>query len=123
MRDIKFRFWDKSRHTMHEDIRVHGMLNKAIGKENLLAMQFTGLKDINGVGIYDGDVLSVLVDDKCGSKVGANWSVEFVDHMTLCGPCFYGVDRRFNVAATRSSIINNSVKVIGNVHENPELIK
>ena len=60
MREIKFRAWDKSCDKMRGikdikdcfSIRSDGFVN-----ENYILMQYTGLKDVNGEDIYEGDVL------------------------------------------------------------------
>lgn len=65
-------------------------------------MQFTGLKDNNGREIYEGDILNIFMD-------GIPFHV--VKHEALDGG-YYG----WNV---------NDVwitEVIGNIHENPELL-
>lgn len=109
--------------------------------------QFTGLTDCDGVEIFEGDILSVMVQElsyklpktgikeldeykpkkgekfHTGEKIPAIWTIEHVNHLTYTGFKFYGLNRRFNKMATRSMIYNNQVKVIGNIHQNPELLE
>lgn len=71
--------------------------------------QFTGLLDKNGVEIYEGDIItfdnhlqgvSQVVYDYAGFDVVSN-----------------------NYRTTLRPMMNNHIRVIGNIHDNPELLK
>ena len=74
-------------------------------------MQFTGLHDKNGKDIYEGDVL----DDGQDKPVVVDWNVKFASFCLLkkgwLFPHWFG-----------ESCNPEDCEVIGNIHENPELI-
>ncbi len=82
-------------------------------------MQFTGLKDKNGAEIYEGDVLY-------WSAFG-RYSVEW-DDLTACftTTCVEKVATEAfmytNLFELNEDETINSCEVIGNIHENPDLL-
>lgn len=132
MREIKFRAWDKKDKVMvdfsHPYLAVVGerIRNYSLGydsegnyrqQENIIYMQYTGLKDKHGVEVYEGDLLgntmegfAIAWDEELHSfwpinqyipeeKSDVHWYeiVEMADHGRL--------------------------EVIGNIYENPELLE
>lgn len=69
-------------------------------------IQYTGLKDKNGNGIYEGDIMK--------TDSGANQYVTYRNDMAMF-VC------RFKIGA--STNISSTWEVIGNIYENPELIQ
>lgn len=105
MRELRFRMWDLEYEQMEYDIDnmvalKHGVLTDEHGKSVL--MQFTGLIDLNGRRIYEGDILKrndflLIVEQK-----GQRWAYVIEDHSW--------------------SDIFEADEVIGNIYENKDLL-
>ena len=106
MRDIKFRAWvNKEMH--HFDLPSLYWRGEDTGEYSfpglLPVMQYTGLKDKNKKEIYEGDILK---------DADFTFSVEFI------GGCFCKV-----LDGEGYVIIDTDIEIIGNIYENPELLK
>ena len=105
MRQIKFRSWLIPENKM---LNKFGIVynNETSETERRVLMQYTGLKDKNGVEIFEGDVL--LTEGYKNMVV--RWNLELA--------CF-GVS--FKNGAT--SNIPKDVEVIGNIYEHPHQLE
>jgi len=117
MRDIKFRVWDKRTKSFEctEGVQVietdtwngsgkNGKgewfdspttIMRTVDDEDLVFMQYTGLKDKNGKEIYEGDIVN---GGEIVSWRGGAWGYDNI-------------------------VWSGSIEVLGNIYENPELSK
>lgn len=127
MRDIKFRAWDKNKkafvdpkNLLHGSIWGDGEKNSAqlTYSSDVYLMQYTGLKDKNGIEIYEGDIVSGTMPDTSKDEDFTAMIVEWVDDG-------FSVVRQNHIyfGDLISPVLNNCIEVIGNVYENPELVK
>jgi hypothetical protein len=81
--------------------------------KNYIKRQYTGRKDRHGVEIYDGD--EVVYKDENGKMVEG-----FIVWATcMCG---YAITSRGVEDKRLSEVPRNTMTVIGNIYENPELV-
>ena len=125
MREIKFRAWD------NEENRFFPIGKLIWGTKGLEAFredgwnidkiyscvieQYIGLHDKNGKEIYEGDI--VLTD--WDSKTAVKWEVQSKHECWGHGEYGYEVNSGFSY----STYEENDIEVVGNIHENPELLK
>ena len=122
MREIRFRAWDKTLNKIHSrsTIENHFTLEELLDDNFFEAMQYTGLKDKNDIEIYEGDI--ILVNVFMSKHVTG--LVAF-DRGSFCVTGnFEGWGYDCNTTNFWEMSTNgNEYKVIGNIYENPELVK
>jgi uncharacterized phage protein (TIGR01671 family) len=137
MRKIKFRAWDEESQKIYYVVTldtesVYGkcevpILRVITGKMldeyqpeyktvyDYTLMQYTGLKDKNGVEIYEGDIVENTTQTVyLGDKYEVVWNKNYAGYQLMS-----------NGFTSNIPLIQNfmSYKVIGNIFENPELIQ
>jgi uncharacterized phage protein (TIGR01671 family) len=117
-REIKLRAWDNSL----KKIRTSGIsINKGVissEDKDIILMQFTGLKDKNGKEIYEGDIVRVYATHK--RLIPINFMIFEVVYE---GTSFRIVRRGNYEFLGIVASYPNSLEVLGNIYENPELLE
>lgn len=123
MREIQFRAFENG--IMYQQVRCGGLFNgvptapttwieekgwvNLTGQPHTKVMQFTGLKDKNGVEIYEGDV--------CRTRY---YSAMWRENLETVQVVMWDEDES-SFGLRKKNMAN--IEVIGNIYENPELLK
>ena len=118
MREIKFRAWNEQTNEMIIPSMIDNpcktSINEKYYRQHYILMQYTGLKDKNGVDIYEGDIIR---HPKATEPENLGWIVQwhsyaFIVKMVSDTDTMYQLNNQFS-----------SCEVIGNIYEHQDLLK
>lgn len=117
-REIKFRTWYTNRNSFYifgsEAIRL--LISKPHGSEVVIE-QSTGLKDVNGVNIYENDIIRLDGVDYSG--------FEFVEYLQIVFSqgcfCFESPNHVQMEDVVDGDVVN--VEVVGNIHNQQKMLE
>ena len=112
LQDFDFRIWDSNTNKFIELSISDNIRALPRSSDDLVLELWTGLVDVNGVKLYDGDIFIVFGDEK---------------YKAVCNIMkFYGKPLFERNVELPLSIIKPKewkLEIIGNIHENAELLK
>lgn len=133
-REIKFRAWYSGKMVEVEaaEFFTDGTIHVNEELVGATLEQFTGLRDKNGKEIYEGDVVNIACNPYHGHgvvKFGTYQKTPFHKHQIEIEHLGWYIDKDgepiplpHSMREPKDTISSsNSVEVIGNIHENPEL--
>lgn len=133
MRDVKGLIWEETDFIGHCNLIAHcpprghefnEWFTVALDGSKYQLMQSTGLKDMNGVDIFEGDVVKVSDggnEEDSYTSVVKNYADEGYPAFDIEAPSSWYYES--NVLSTIMGGDYETIEVIGNVWENPNLLE
>jgi uncharacterized phage protein (TIGR01671 family) len=126
MREIKFRAWNIAEKEMYPSVGFRdtdcgrfiireqfmmGVKTEIEMSSNIVLMQYTGIKDKNGIEIYEGDVVTTY-----GNTDKQKYEIKYLG----TGYHLQSLSLKDNCSLMQA---NERLEIIDNIHENPELLE
>ncbi len=125
MREIKFRAWVEKANKMADWDLIKKECDRLSVLENndFIFMQYTGLKDKKGVEIYEGDIVKYCNESEYTKKEYWNPIYKLYYKPTKLDYKFIGKGKSPDNFAFALEYWPSEIEIIGNIHQNSELLK
>lgn len=136
---FKFRAWHKPTKRLfevwcftpeyvfeHDEINGIGSPTNPARLEDCELIQCTGLKDESGNLIYEGDIVKFsFIDEVDFGNFGAKSRIKYIGKGKIIfeSGCFVLINLKTNYKIPCFDDKLRFIKIIGNIHENPELLE
>jgi len=129
---IKFRAWDKVKKQIYQVEKISYFESGKVASvytfgpdysclDMIVLERSTGLNDESGNEIYEGDIVAVSSDDWPGYRDVICWGGD--DNYPAFDLKYHAKDYDSNALSEIMAAGIETIEVIGNVHENPELLE
>lgn len=132
MRTLKFRAYDSATGKVSEPFDVKESWGDYLidfedystdgALDSIIWEQFTGLLDRNGKEIYEGDIIRVFSTDEYEVSFEGIYRVYF-DNRWLSYQMYKIQSSYSSIAEPFEPEMSANIEVIGNIHENPDLLE